>query len=93
MKVVASTKLTRAEKAMREAKKYGGASNGMCRDVNSTSLRDQWAAVTWRSKKPKRRVRVGVARETTRHELGFGGKRTGTSRDETDMTNVNTNGG
>ncbi|EJT53254.1 ATP synthase gamma chain [Trichosporon asahii var. asahii CBS 8904] len=27
MKVVASTKLTRAEKAMREAKKYGGASN------------------------------------------------------------------
>lgn len=34
MKVVASTKLTRAEKAMREAKKYGGASNGMCRDVN-----------------------------------------------------------
>lgn len=33
MKVVASTKLTRAEKAMREAKKYGGASNGMCRDM------------------------------------------------------------
>lgn len=33
MKVVASTKLTRAEKAMREAKKYGGASNGMCCDI------------------------------------------------------------
>lgn len=28
MKVVASTKLTRAERAMREAKKYGTASNG-----------------------------------------------------------------
>ena len=28
MKVVASTKLTRAEKAMREAKKYGAANNG-----------------------------------------------------------------
>lgn len=81
MKVVASTKLTRAEKAMREAKKYGGASNGMCRDVNS-SLRDQWADVTWRSKKPKRRVGVGVARETTRRRLGYGGKRTEWSRDE-----------
>ena len=28
MKVVASTKLTRAERAMREAKKYGAANNG-----------------------------------------------------------------
>lgn len=28
MKVVASTKLTRAERAMREAKKYGSANNG-----------------------------------------------------------------
>lgn len=28
MKVVASTKLTKAEKAMREAKKYGAANNG-----------------------------------------------------------------
>jgi len=28
MKVVASTKLTKAERAMREAKKYGAANNG-----------------------------------------------------------------
>ena len=28
MKVVASTKLTRAERAMREAKKYGAANSG-----------------------------------------------------------------
>ena len=28
MKVVASTKLSRAERAMREAKKYGAANNG-----------------------------------------------------------------
>jgi F-type H+-transporting ATPase subunit gamma len=28
MKVVASTKLTRAERAMKEAKKYGAANNG-----------------------------------------------------------------
>lgn len=34
MKVVASTKLTRAEKAMREAKKYGAANNGQFNAFN-----------------------------------------------------------
>ncbi|WVQ79521.1 ATP synthase F1, gamma subunit [Cryptococcus sp. DSM 104549] len=35
MKVVASTKLTRAEKAMREAKKYGAANNELFKQVES----------------------------------------------------------
>jgi hypothetical protein len=38
MKVVASTKLTKAERAMREAKKYGAANNGMSNSSNSTIL-------------------------------------------------------
>lgn len=62
MKVVASTKLTRAEKAMREAKKYGGASNGMCRDIINCqgSVGGRYVLGV---KKPKRHARVGVVLE------------------------------
>jgi F-type H+-transporting ATPase subunit gamma len=40
MKVVASTKLTKAERAMREAKKYGAANNGMSKRTQHTAFPD-----------------------------------------------------